>query len=225
MGADRDASDRDAADGGVASPGAGVSARWAAWRAQVDLGSYEERWRRMADAGRAVHGEADLVASYAPGHVLDAGCGTGRVAIELDRRGIDVAGADLDDDMLVVARRLAPHITWLHADLARDPLGGPYDLVVMAGNVPVFCRPSDRRALVANLAAHLEPAGRLLAGFSLESRDDALTLADYDDACSAAGLRVESRWSTWDRAPFPPPGGPTPDYAVTAAVRRSVADA
>ena len=218
MEADDDA-DRETAD----VPGAGVSPRWAAWRAHVDLATYEDRWRRLAAGGESVHGEADLVASYAPRRVLDAGCGTGRVAIELDRRGIEVVGADLDDDMLDVARRLAPHVSWLHADLARDRLGGPYDVVVMAGNVPVFCRPSDRRVLVANVAAHLEPNGRLIAGFSLESTDDAITLGDYDDACAVAGLRVESRWSTWDRAPFAPPGGPEPDYAVTVVTTRGVA--
>jgi SAM-dependent methyltransferase len=215
MEADHDA-DRDARN----VPGADVSPRWAAWRAQVDLATYEDRWNRLAAGGQAVHGEADLVASYTPRRVLDAGCGTGRVAIELDRRGIDVVGVDLDDDMLDVARRLAPHIGWLHADLARDPLGGPYDLVVMAGNVPVFCRPGERRALVANIAAHLEPDGRLIAGFSLESGEDAITLDDYDDACAAAGLRIESRWSTWDRARFAPPRGPHPDYAVTVTTRR-----
>lgn len=193
-----------------------MSDRWAAWRASVDLAEYDERWRRMAAAGEPVHGEADLVAAYRPRRVLDAGCGTGRVAIELHRRGIDVVGADLDDDLLAVARRHAPAITWRHADLARDPLGGPYDVVVMAGNVPVFCRPGDRRALVANLAAHLEPGGRLIAGFSLESRDDAITLDDYEAACAAAGLHLEERWSTWDRAAFPPADSRA-TYAVVVA--------
>ena len=44
-----------------------------------------------------VHGEADLVTELAPpgGRVLDAGCGTGRVAIELARRGMEVVGTDV----------------------------------------------------------------------------------------------------------------------------------
>jgi SAM-dependent methyltransferase len=53
----------------------------------------------MADAGESVHGEVDLVMSLLAEHefgdsprVLDAGCGTGRVAIELAARGVDVAG-------------------------------------------------------------------------------------------------------------------------------------
>ena len=59
------------------------------------LAGYDERWRRMEAAGVNPHGEADFVFSYGPRSVLDAGCGTGRVAIELARRGLDVVGTDL----------------------------------------------------------------------------------------------------------------------------------
>ncbi len=58
--------------------------------------TYDRRWEELAAAGQNVHGEADLVESLAPRSVLDAGCGTGRVAVELARRGIDVVGVDLD---------------------------------------------------------------------------------------------------------------------------------
>ncbi len=192
-------------------PGAHVSPRWAAWRAEVDLGEYENRWQRLETQGHATHGEADLVASYRPRTVLDAGCGMGRVAIELARRGLDPEGADLDDDLLAVARRLAPHLRWHHVDLATVRLGRRFDVVVMAGNVLLFCRPEVRSDIVANLVRHLEPGGRLISGFSLEHRTDALTLDEYDTAAQAAGVELESRWSTWDRVPF----GDGDRYAVT----------
>jgi SAM-dependent methyltransferase len=91
---------------------------WADWRRRFDVGGYDERWRRMAAAGANPHGEADLVCSFSPRTVLDGGCGTGRVAIELARRGVAVVGVDLDADMLAVARRKAPELTWVLADLA-----------------------------------------------------------------------------------------------------------
>ena len=91
---------------------------WAQWRRQVDLDGYDERWARMAAAGENPHGEADLVCRFDPATVLDGGCGTGRVAIELARRGIDVVGVDLDTDMLARARAKAPELTWVEADLA-----------------------------------------------------------------------------------------------------------
>jgi SAM-dependent methyltransferase len=211
-------------DGPTDRPGARVSDRWAAWRAAADLHEYETRWQRLEASGEAVHGEADLVRSFEPRRVLDAGCGMGRVAIELARHGIDVVGADLDDDLLAVARRHAPQLRWSHADLAVDPLGGPYDVAVMAGSVMVFCRPADRRPIVANLATHLVPGGRLVAGFPLEATPGALTAAEYADACVAAGLVVEARWSTWDRVPFDEHASPPPSYVVVVARRAAVAE-
>lgn len=183
-------------------PGAQVSDRWATWRAEVDLVEYENRWLLLESTGANSHGEADLVASYEPGSVLDAGCGMGRLGIELDHRGIQVQGADLDDDLLSVARRLAPHLMWHHADLATMTLATAFDAVVMAGNVMLFCRPEVRGDIVKNLAAHVGPGGRLISGFSLERRTGALTLAHYGEAAVAANLEFEDRWSTWERSPF-----------------------
>lgn len=198
-------------------PGAHVSDRWAAWRAEVSLDEYENRWQALKAQGHATHGEADLVAHYQPRTVLDAGCGTGRVAIELAERGIDVDGVDLDDDLLAVARRHAPHLRWHHDDLASLDLGRRFDVVVMAGNVLLFCRPEVRDDIVTNLAHHLNDGGRLISGFSLEQRTGAVTLDQYDSAAQAAGLVLEQRWSTWEGSPF----DPAARYAVTVFRRPS----
>jgi len=169
---------------------------------------YEQQFERLAASGIDVHGEAGLVSSFAPATVLDAGCGTGRVAIELAHRGIDVVGVDLDPAMLEVARRKAPDLDWRHADLATLDLGRRFDLVVMAGNVLLFVAPGTEAAIVERMAAHLSPGGRLVAGFRLGGE---LSLNDYDAYALAAELTLESRFATWERAPFS--GGV--DYAVS----------
>jgi AcrR family transcriptional regulator/SAM-dependent methyltransferase len=181
-------------------PGAEVSGRWAAWRREVDLEEYDARWARLAASGQPVHGEADLIASLGPGPVLDAGCGTGRVAIELARRGIDVVSVDLDADMIAAASAKAPELSWLVADLANMQLDRRFPIVAMAGNVMLFARPADHRLIVHTLASHLEPGGLLVAGFTLEP--GGLGLGDYDRLCRSCGLVLEERWSTWDRQRF-----------------------
>jgi len=95
------------------------------WLRTKDLSgdAYDARYDERAAAGENVHGEADFVMRYAPRSVLDAGCGTGRVARELARRGVEVVGVDLDQDMLATARRRSPELELVQADLASFDLG------------------------------------------------------------------------------------------------------
>lgn len=199
----------------MTSPGGHVSPRWAAWRRDVDLGEYHSRWRRMEASGVASHGEADLIASLSPSSVLDAGCGMGRVAIELSRRGLHAEGVDLDPDLLAFAQADAPHLRWHLGDLATVDLGRTFDVVAMPGNVMLFCRADQRADVVANMVRHLAPGGLLVAGFSLERRRDAVTLDEYDGQCAAVGLTVCERFATWEGAPYD--GG---DYAVSIHAAR-----
>lgn len=179
---------------------------WEQWRDRVDLAGYDERWERIAAEGGNPHGEADLVASLSPASVLDGGCGTGRVGIELARRGVTVLGVDPDPDMIAAARAKAPALEWLLLDLADLDRPDRFDVVVLAGNVVPYAQ--RRAALVAACGRHLASGGRLVAGFQLQ--DGWPTLDEYDAWCAAAGLAVEHRWSSWDREPYV--GG---DYAVS----------
>jgi rhodanese-related sulfurtransferase len=172
-----------------------VSERWLQWRRSIDITDYDARFVRLAAEGGDVHGEADFIAGFAPRTILDAGCGTGRIAIELARRGFDVVGVDLDADMIAAAIRKAPAGTWLVDDLARMQLAKRFDLVAMPGNVMIFCEPDDRRLIVHNLTQHLLPGGRLVAGFTLEP--GGYTLDEWDAHCYANGLTPEARYSTW----------------------------
>jgi SAM-dependent methyltransferase len=167
---------------------------------------YDAALAARARPGDDGHGEARLVESLGVGSVLDAGCGTGRVAIELARRGLDVVGVDVDASMIDTARRKAPDLTWMQTDLASLRMLGAdgamrrFDAAVMAGNVMLFVRPGTEGAVVAALAAHLLPGGVLVSGFQLMR--GRLTVEAYDAMCEQTGLRLEERWSTWDRDPW-----------------------
>ena len=148
--------------------------------------------------------------------MLDAGCGTGRVGIELARRGIEVEGTDLDPDLLERARAKAPELAWHLSDLAALDLGRTFDVVVMAGNVVGFVAAPDRPAAVAAVAAHVAPGGRLISGCQL--RAGWPSIAEYDEWCAAAGLELEDRFATWTGEPL----GPSPDYSVAVHRRPPV---
>ena len=181
--------------------------------------AYQARFDQLARQGHDIHGEADLVWSYSPTAVLDAGCGTGRVAIELARRGAVSVGVDRDESMLAEARRLSSALSgggvsveWVCSDLAGMDLDRRFDLVVMAGNVPLFTPRDQRVVMVASVVHHVAPLGRLVAGFQ---SDQGFNLSDYDAGCSEAGLSLEDRWSTWDRQPWTA----TSTYAVSVHSR------
>jgi len=178
------------------------------WALAGGTDDYDARWKAMEDAGHHPHGEADLIEHFAPRSVMDGGCGTGRVAIELRRRGIDVVGVDVDPVMLAAAQAKEPTITWVESDLATVRLDTHFDVVALPGNVMIFVAPGHEGRVVANLAAHLRPGGLLIAGFQL--RAGKLDLHTYDRLCAASGLALVERWSTWDFAPFE-----SHDYAVS----------
>jgi SAM-dependent methyltransferase len=196
-------------------PGSAETNRWLA-AADVRRGvDYDRRFADLEASGADVHGEARLVASFGPSSVLDAGCGTGRVAIELARQGIDVVGVDLDPSMLAAARAKAPHLSWVEQDLTSLRLGRTFDAVVLAGNVMLFVAPGSEGTVLERLAAHVGPAGVVVAGFSLGP--GRLALPRYDRLAADNGLELAERWATWDRQPYRP-GAP---YAVSVHRRTS----
>jgi SAM-dependent methyltransferase len=170
---------------------------------------YDATYEKRASEGENVHGEADFVMGFAPKSALDAGCGTGRVGRELARRGVEVVGADIDAEMLRTARRKAPGVDWVLADLATVDLGRTFDAIVMAGNVMIFLTPGTEGAVVANMARHLAPGGVLIAGFQLQP--GRLSIERYDKIAAGDGLVLAERWATWDREAWVPGG----EYAVS----------
>ena len=69
-----------------------------------------------------------------PELVLDLGCGTGKMTLELARRGYDMTGIDYSPEMLDIARSIADEeghdILWLCQDMREFELYGTVDAAV-----------------------------------------------------------------------------------------------
>ncbi|MBX3283899.1 MAG: class I SAM-dependent methyltransferase [Actinobacteria bacterium] len=159
----------------------------------------------MAAAGQDIEGEARFIDAMAPrgAHLLDAGCGPGRVGGFLHRAGHRVVGVDLDPVLIEAAEHDHPGPTWLVGDLAELDLpargiADPFDVIVSAGNVVTFLAPGTRRTVLANLARHLAPDGRLVVGFGAGRGYD---VDEFRGDAAEAGLRADLELSTWHLHP------------------------
>ncbi len=181
--------------------------------------AYQQRFDDLAAKGMDVHGEAAFVEALVspPARVLDAGCGTGRVAIQLTRLGYHCVGVDTEADMIAVARHQDPSTHWVRQDLSSLQLRSQaFDVVVLAGNVIPLLAPDTLLRTLERMVAHTRLGGHVVAGFGLDAAHlpegcPVTTLADYDRACDVAGLSIVERYSTWDRAPWHEGAG----YAVS----------
>lgn len=170
----------------------GHSARYIARFAKLRAEKFDlEGEARLADA---------LLARTS--HVLDAGCGMGRIGGELARRGHRVIGVDLDPVLVGAAREDYPEVDWRLGDLGKLSLPEQtFDLIVCAGNVLTFLSPGTAPTVLSNFKKHLAPEGRAVVGFGAGRGYD---FAEFFDDVHTAGLSVTSRFATWQLQPWTP---------------------
>lgn len=137
-----------------------------------DLGRYPENFDAITEYQGLAHDVPRYLelAAEARGPVLEAFCGTGRVAIAVARAGFEVTGLDLSatllgqlEDNLARAPEARPNLRVIEGDVRAPIPGGPYALILVAFN-SLTCIPDfggQREALVA-LARALAPEGRLV---------------------------------------------------------------
>lgn len=174
---------------------------------------YVQRWRTLAAQGADIYGEARFAAALAaPGaKILDAGCGTGRVAGYLLEHGYQAVGVDLDEVLIQEAKAVYPAGEWLVGDIATfdygslstvdvDPSGAAgFDVIISAGNVMAFLDPASRIPTLERFRGALGPQGRLVTGFGVGR---GYAFEHYVQDLNATGLTVQAKFSSWDLRPF-----------------------
>lgn len=210
-------------------------------------------WYQIGD-GTA---EADLLAELATGgRVLELGVGTGRIALPLAARGLEVHGIDTSPAMIAKLREKpgGDKITVTIGDMADVRVDGEFSLAFVAFNTFYMLLSQDaQKRCFANVARRLAPGGRFLVhgfvpdlsrverGYDVSVKEagldrvrldtttydpvaqrlDATQMRITEDGirfvhtrlryafppeldlmAELAGLRLEHRWSTFDKRPF-----------------------
>ena len=96
--------------------------------------------------------------------MVDLGCGTGRVAMHLARRGRKVTAVDRDPQLLAALALRAGledlQVETVCADAREFDLGAEFDAVFAPMQLVQLLRgPAERRAMLASAARHLRPGG------------------------------------------------------------------
>jgi SAM-dependent methyltransferase len=108
----------------------------------------------------------DVLAELAgDGRALELAVGTGRVALALSERGVDVAGIELSQGMVdqLAAKPGAERVPVTIGDMASTRVDGEFSLVLLVYSTITNLRTqAEQVACFANAAAHLQPGGRFV---------------------------------------------------------------
>lgn len=104
--------------------------------------------------------------------VLEVGCGTGRVALQLAQEGIKVVGTDLSEEMLEIARSKNADLHWIQGDMRTFNLAATFGLIIIPGHSFQFMlTPDDQVKALETFKRHLSHDGVLVIHLDHQSVD------------------------------------------------------
>jgi hypothetical protein len=123
----------------------------------------------------------DFLLPLAGGGALELAIGTGRIAVPLAGRGVDVAGIDLSPDMVAELQKKTDAIPVAIGDYATTHVDGPFSLVYIVFNsISNQTTQEGQVATFANAAAHVGPGGCFVVEVGTKNRQQ-LTVFDLSD--------------------------------------------
>ena len=144
------------------------------------------------------------------GSVLEVGCGTGRVTLQLAKEGLSIVGMDISPAMLSLARQKSqglPNVRWVEGDMLTFDLGECFDLIIIPGHSFQFMlTPEDQLSCLNCICQHLAPYGKLvlhinhddlswLGGLAEGRGTDFKLKGEYPQETMQGSVRAWTAWS------------------------------
>lgn len=131
--------------------------------------TYGEAWAAYYDEifPRSDQSAVDLLFGYAgdPPRAVELAIGTGRVALPLHEKGVEIIGVDISDQMVSRLRDKpgGEGIEVVIGDFADVPIEGTFPLIYLPFNTLFGLLDQERQVeCFENVASHLEPGGRFV---------------------------------------------------------------
>jgi SAM-dependent methyltransferase len=127
--------------------------------------------------------------------VLEPGCGSGRMLLALADRGLEVAGIDLSELMLELARaRVSGRGTVVHADMTDFDLGRTFDGAICPINTLLHLSPDQLARHLACMDSHLGSGGSYLVQVGLVEPDQWEPFAGSHWEAARDGTELKIDW-------------------------------
>ncbi|MGL4981239.1 MAG: class I SAM-dependent methyltransferase [Treponemataceae bacterium] len=138
--------------------------------------------RRWAEAPAVAESVCKIAGLGKGSHVLDAGCGPGRISVELALRGLDVTGVDLIQPFLDAAKETAKvedvFVNFVQADLREYTTQTVFDAAVSLYTSFGYCESiEDDMKILKQIASSLKDGG----WFILETLGREIAVRDFTE--------------------------------------------
>jgi len=104
-----------------------------------------------------------ILKKYQIKEFLEIGCGSGHLANLLVKMGYKIAGVDLYEEMLQIARKRLPEIQFIQQDIRKLKLDRKFDAIIAMGRMFTYMTTNeDVEQSIGSIASYLNPGGIIL---------------------------------------------------------------
>jgi len=158
--------------------------------AKWNAGLYEAKHAFVWELGKGV---LELLAPKAGERILDVGCGTGQLTMEIAASGAEVTGIDRSAEMVAEAKRKFPELRFEVMDAREIRMERKFDAVFSNAALHWI---KDAERVIAEVARVLKPGGRFVAEFGGKG-NVAGVIGAVERACAKLGVKFTDEMNPW----------------------------
>lgn len=147
--------------------------------------------------------------------LLDIGCGGGHIDFHL-KKHFSVTGVDISTNMLALAKKLNPEVTYIKGDMRTISIKDKFDAVIIADSIDYMQTKEDLRDAFKTAFQHLNPGG-VFCTYAEEVREKFKQNKTKTNAFSQGDISITTIENSFD----PDPTDSTFEFILIYIIRRN----